>query len=207
VVAVLAGALTACGGLQQASASGVTPGALVSEVAARLATTGPAYTATYRLAGGDTARVARSTAPDRIAYAFPGGRLIRTPAAVTSCAAGACTAGDPNSAVGLPPGSGLVTDAQVIALLEAAAVDSYPDVTSRDTTLAGRNATCLALTGVPNADTSAFDVCVTVEGTLASFRATLDGDELDMVLTDYTSSTDETDFTVPPDTELTDRRD
>jgi hypothetical protein len=204
LIAGIAVLVAGCGGL--ANASGVTPGDLVAEVARRLGTVGPAYTATYRVAGGDTAQVARSVTPDRTAYEFPGGRLIRTPAAVTSCTAKVCTADDPGSAVELPAASGLVTDERVIELLEAAAIDSYPDVTQRDTTLAGRHATCLALTGVPSVDAPVFDVCVTVEGTLASFRGTLAGVDVDVVLTDYASQAEEHDFQVPPGTELVDHR-
>ncbi|MEU4693365.1 hypothetical protein [Actinoplanes sp. NPDC023714] len=199
---LLIGVSSGCGGLDQANAAGVTPGDLVSEVATRLATPGPAYTATYRVAGGDTAHVTRSLTPDRTAYDYPGGRLIRTPAAVTSCTPDVCTATDPGDAVTLPETSGLVTDARVVALLEAAALDSYPEVTQRDTTLAGRNATCLAITGVERAEMSSFDVCVTVEGTLAGFR----GDGIDVVLTEYAPTAEERDFTVPPGARLVDRR-
>ncbi|WP_160165796.1 hypothetical protein [Actinoplanes sp. OR16] len=202
-VAVL---LAGCGGLEQANAAGVTPGDLVSEVATRLGTPGPAGTATYRVAGGETAQVTRSLSPDRTAYDYPGGRLIRTSAAVTNCAADVCTATDPADGVTLPKESGLVTDAQVVALLEAAAIDSYPEVAQRDTTLAGRNATCLALTGVQSAEASAFDVCVTGEGTLASFRGTLGGAEVDVVLTDYATTAAERDFQVPSGARLVDRR-
>ncbi|WP_433828454.1 hypothetical protein ACQP2E_03610 [Actinoplanes sp. CA-015351] len=207
VVIGLLGLLAGCGGLDQANAAGVTQGDLVSEVASQLATPGPEHTATYRLAGGDTARVTRSLTPDRTAYAFPDGRLIRTPAAVTRCAGDVCTASDPDPAAALPAGTGLVTDAEVVALLEAAAVDAYPEVTQTDTTLAGRHATCLALTGVQAAEASSFDVCVTVGGMLASFRGRFDGTEVDVVLTEYADEADERDFQVPPGSELVDRRD
>ncbi|BAL85975.1 hypothetical protein AMIS_7550 [Actinoplanes missouriensis 431] len=202
------GFLGGCGGLDQASASGVSDSDVVSEVASQLAGSGsPAYTATYRLAGGATARVVRSPAPERIAYEFPGGRLISTPAAVTHCAADTCTATDAAGAdIALPEGTGLVTDTQVVALLEAAAVDENPEATQRDTTLAGRHATCLALTGVQAAETSSFDVCVTVEGTLASFRAVLDGDEVDVVLSEYTGEAEEGAFQIPSGARLIDRR-
>ncbi|MEU4558951.1 hypothetical protein AB0F72_11220 [Actinoplanes sp. NPDC023936] len=203
------GFLGGCGGQGQAGASGMSDSALVREVASQLAGAGsPAYTATYRLAGGATARVVRSLAPDRIAYEFPGGRLISTPAAVTRCAANTCTATDASGAgVALPDGTGLVTDAQVVALLEAAAIDEHPEATQRDTTLAGRHATCLALAGVEAAEASSFDVCVTVEGTLASFRAVLDGDEVDVVLSEYTGEAEEGAFQIPAGARLIDRRD
>ncbi|WP_229072068.1 hypothetical protein [Actinoplanes sp. DH11] len=196
----------ACSGLQQAHAAGDTHGDLVSEVAASLAAPNPAYTATYRLAGGDTARVTTGTAPDRTAYEYPGGRLIRTPSAVTRCARDVCTATDPDSAESLPPGAGLITDAQVVALLEAAAIDPDPEVTQRDTTLAGRHATCLTLTGVEGAEANAFDVCVTVGGVLAAFQGTIGGAQVDTVLAEFAEQADAGDFLVPAGAKLIDRR-
>jgi hypothetical protein len=211
-VAVLATA--GCSGLDQASAAGVDEQDLVAEVAAQMAGEAKlAYTASYRLTDGEIGRVARTTTPERVAYTYPGGRLIRTPEAVTRCAPTgaevACTATDPGpdpATNALPAGTGLVTPDDVRTMLDAAAIDPDVTVTQRDTTLAGRHASCLRVSGAQQSEAPEFEACVTVEGALARFAGTIDGKPAEVVLTDYAATPRERDFTLPPGATLTDHR-
>ncbi|WP_204296128.1 hypothetical protein [Actinoplanes campanulatus] len=217
---VLAGSLlvigllgtSGCTGIEPAGAAGAAGNDLVSEVADRLAGAGgQSWTATYRLAGGETARITRSQRPARIAYAFPSGNLIRTPDALTKCAtAGAetvCTATDPHGAPDeLPATAGLVTPDTVLALLNAAAIDPDLAVQTRETTIAERTASCLRLGGVDHVPAPDFDVCVTVEGAIAGFTGTVAGTPVEMVLTDYQARAGDHDFTMPPGARFVDRR-
>jgi hypothetical protein len=205
LLVVMAGA-TACTGLDQASAAGVADEALVSEAADRVAAADAlTWTTTYRLAGGATARVARSQAPPRLAYTWPSGRLISTPEAVTRCAGAGdeavCTVTSPGGDETIPASTGLVTPAAILDMLEVAAVDPGVAVVPRETTIAGRYASCLKF-----GDSTGFEVCVTVEGTVAAFTGTVDGTPVEMLLTDYRTGVEESDFTAPPEARLDDRR-
>ncbi|WP_433793458.1 hypothetical protein [Actinoplanes sp. CA-252034] len=205
LVAVMA-ATGACAGLDQAGAAGIADEALVAEAADRVAAADAlTWTTTYRLAGGAIARVVRSQAPSRIAYTWPSGRLISTPDAVTRCAGdgdqAVCTATSPDDDEAIPASTGLVTPAAIRDMLEAAKREQDAEVIPRETTIAGRYASCLRFGG----DT-AFEVCVTVEGTVAAFTGTVDGTPVEMLLTDYRSGIDEAHFTVPPNARLDDRR-
>ncbi|MFC6561764.1 hypothetical protein [Actinoplanes utahensis] len=198
-----------CAGGGQASAAGPAREDLISEAADRVATArATTWTAGYRLAGGGTARVAWSGEPARGSYVFPSGRTIRTATALTRCATTSgetvCTATDPagDDTDGVPAGTGLVTPGTVLDLLETAAIDPTVTAEPRETTIAGRHASCLAVAG--SAD---FDVCVTVDGMVAAFTGTVGGIPVEMVLTDYRAGADEADFTVPPGARLVDRRD
>ncbi|MEV0896225.1 hypothetical protein [Actinoplanes sp. NPDC049802] len=201
-----------CTGIDPAGAAGVAGADLVSEVADRLAGAGgQSWTATYRLAGGEAARITRSQEPARVAYAYPSGRLIRTPDALTRCAdAGeetVCTATDPRgTADELPPTAGLVTPDTVLTLLNAAAIDPDLAVRTRETTIAERTASCLQLGGVDHVATPDFDVCVTVEGAIAGFTGTVAGAPVEMVLTDYQPHAGEFDFVMPAGARFVDHR-
>ncbi|MEU8656703.1 hypothetical protein [Actinoplanes philippinensis] len=198
------GGVTACTGLDQASAAGIADEALVSEAADRVAAADAlTWTATYRLAGGATARVVRSQSPSRIAYSWPSGSLISTPDAVTRCdgsgGKAVCTATAPDADETIPASTGLITPSAILDMLEVAAIDPGVEVVPRETTIAGRYASCLKFG-------AGFEVCVTGEGTVAAFTGTVEGTPVEMLLTGYSSGTDEADFTVPPDAHLDDRR-
>jgi hypothetical protein len=202
LVAVMAG----CTGLDQANAAGIADEALVSEAADRVAAADAlTWTATYRLAGGSTARVVRSQTPSRVAYAWPSGSLISTPDAVTRCAGAGdkavCTTTSAGGDDVIPASTGLVTPAAILGMLELAAVDPGVEVVPRETTIAGRYASCLKFGGG-----TGFEVCVTVEGTVAAFTGTVDGAAVEMLLTDYRTGVDESDFAVPPAARVGDRR-
>lgn len=188
VATLLAG--TACTNLDQASAAGVGPADAVAQIAGQIADSAAlTHTATYRLGDGGTARIIQDAS--RTAYRWPGGLLIVTPEATTRCAA-TCVTSAPGAAE-LPPSTGMITTGAVEAKLRAAAADPALAITERDTTIAGRHAACVTLTG-------AFEVCVTGDGTLAAFTGVLAGTKLDMTLTDLAATADDADFSPPPGT-------
>jgi hypothetical protein len=181
-------AVTACTDLDQASAAGVGPADAVAQIAGQLSdSAGLTYTATYRLAGGGTAKIVQ--APSRTAYRWPGGSLIVTPTNATRCGT-TCVVSAPDAAEPAPA-TGMITPGAVEAKLRAAAADPALAISERDTTIAGRHAACVKLAGD-------FEACVTGDGTLAAFTGVLAGIELDMTLTDLTATVDEADFQPRP---------
>jgi hypothetical protein len=201
-VAVLLGS-TGCTGLDEASAAGISRDDMVSELAVQLArVTGLTYTATYQLAGGDTATVTQAQKPTRTAYVYPGGRLIEETSGTTRCVGSAaalkCTRSDPQPATALPiAGSTLITPEAALGLLNAAALDQDVEATPHDTTIAGRHATCLDLTRVDGTPMSQFGICVTNDGALGSFTATIAGTRYEQALTAYAEKAAPDSFDVP----------
>ena len=210
-LALLAGA-AGCNGLDEASAAGLTRDDLITEMADQLAAgSALSYTATYQLTGGDTATVTRAQRPARAAYVYPGGRLIVTPTATFRCtgdeARPTCAedAPDPAAPAALD-GDPLVTPEAARTMLDAAALDGDVQTQPHDTTIAGRHATCLSLAGVAGTPASAFDLCVTNEGALASFAATIAGKRTDVVLTAYDDETPPDAFLLPARAEVTGKK-
>ncbi len=209
--AALLGA-TGCTGLDEANAAGITHDDLVSEMAAQLSkVTGLTYTATYQLTGGDTATVSQAQKPTRTAYRFPGGRLIETATGTIRCTgdepAVTCTETDPTPATATPlAGTALITPEAALAMLNTAALDQNVTATPHDTTIAGRHATCLSLSQVDGTPTAEFSVCITNEGALGSFTATIAGQRIDQALTAYAEKADAAAFLLPSTAKLTDKR-
>ncbi|MGK5680923.1 hypothetical protein [Actinoplanes sp. URMC 104] len=196
-----------CGDLDEASAAPLTRDDLITEAADQLATgSGLTYTAKYQVTGGETATVARAQRPARASYVYPGGRLITTDTVTIRCAGATCTskAADPAAPASLD-GAPLVSPEAAQAMLTAAALDPHVETTQHDTTIAGRHATCLSLSDVDDTPAHAFDLCVTSEGVLASFTATIDGERMDQALTAYTDTTTPDAFLVPPHAKLIDK--
>jgi hypothetical protein len=197
-----------CGGVDSASAAGITHDDLVSELANGLADVSTLnYTATYQLAGGDTATLVRAQRPARLAYTYPGGRLIVTPAQTVACTGDkklTCTrsAADPTAAATLT-GTTLVTPEAALAMLNAAALDPKLDVLQHDTTVAGRHANCLDLSDVDGTPANEFSICVTNEGALAVFTATIQGERVDQALTAFSDKPDASAFSLPPTAHIT----
>jgi hypothetical protein len=207
---VLLGA-SACTGLDQASAASITRDDLVSEMAGQLGgSSALSYSATYQLAGGDTARITQSQKPTRTAYAYPGGRLIVTSTATIRCKgsekAPTCAETTPSPTVDARQTGALITPDAVLAMLNTAALDGEVVTKQHDTTIAGHHATCLDLSQVQGTPASTFSVCVTSEGALGSFTATVNGKRADVALTAYSDKPDEAAFTLPPAATLTDKR-
>jgi hypothetical protein len=211
LTAALFGA-SGCTGMDEASAAGISRDDLVSETVTQLSrVSGLTYTAKYHLTDGDTATVTQAQKPSRTAYDYPGGRLIETPAGTTHCERGrkgvTCTRTDPEPATAAPlAGTALVTPEAALAMLNTAALDSDVVATSRDTTIAGRHANCLSLARVDGTPASEFALCVTNEGALASFTATIDGRRIEQALTSYAEKADPTIFAVPSGATVTDQR-
>ena len=208
--------LSGCGDFEEAAAAkGIASNNLVSQMVAQLSASNTlTYTAGYHLAGGGDATVIQAQNPPRTALEYPAGRLLVTDKAVTACRAQACTVTDPpRGGTRLPAETfttaqktGMIAPATVIALLDAAALDTAAAVTPHDTTLAGHHATCLDLSGVEDAAARQFTVCVTSDGVLGTFTGTVDDNEIDMTMTAYEPSAPVGAFDPPAGARLTDRR-
>ncbi|MDT5032939.1 MAG: hypothetical protein QOC94_3110 [Actinoplanes sp.] len=192
-------ALAGCGDLEQAAAAGRTRNDLAGDLAAQMGGSASlTYTAAYQLAGGKTATISQAQNPARSAYAYPGGKIIVTPDTITRCNGSTCTVTPaatpaspaPTGTLTAPATSGMVLPATVLALLNAASLDTEKTVQQRDTTIAGHHASCAGLAGVNGAETSAFTVCITNEGLLGSFQATIAGTAIDAAMTRYSETAD-----------------
>ncbi|WP_051808096.1 hypothetical protein [Actinoplanes subtropicus] len=121
--------------------------------------------------------------------------------------AAACTETDPAPATAAPlAGSTLITPEAALALLNTAALDQKVNATQHDTTIAGRHALCLDLDNVDGTPTRRFSLCVTNEGALGSFAATIAGTHYEQALTTYTEKVAPDAFDLPPSAKLTDKR-
>jgi len=218
---LLSTALLLCGGLGVAGCDTlddaqrvVDRADLVSDLAARLDRTDQlTYTAEYQLAGGGRATIMSAREPSRVAYTYPGGKLIMMPDSYTDCRAApaaSCTV----TPVGSPdPGPtaallsrldehGMITPPVVSGLLTATALDADATVEQRDTTIAGQHATCVNVDSVDNAAASAFEVCVTTDGVIGSFSGVLDGNRVEVALTQYLGTVPSDAFAIPPGAHL-----
>ncbi|TDO38650.1 hypothetical protein C8E87_2311 [Paractinoplanes brasiliensis] len=196
-----------CGEVGEASAAPLSRDSLITETAGQLATgSGLTYSAKYQVTGGEIATVHRAQQPFRASYVYPGGRLIATSTVTVRCAGSTCesTAADPAAAASLDTGP-LISAEAVQAMLATAALDPVVETAQHDTTIAGRHATCLSLSGVDGAAADAFDLCVTNEGALASFTATIAGKRIDQALTAYREDVPDDAFQVPPTARLIDK--
>ena len=197
-------AAAGCGDLDRAaSAQGIDGNDLVAELAAQLAgSSARTFTAKYQLPGGGRATVSQAQNPARTSYTYPGGRLVVSDDSVTQCAKG-CKVSEPPrggalpaTAYGAAQKAGLVAPATVVALLNAAVLDATVTVDQRDTTIAGHHATCVDLSGLQDRRTSRFDMCLTNDGVLGSFTGTLDGQAIDMAMTEYSAKVPDDAFAV-----------
>jgi hypothetical protein len=192
---------------------------LVSDLAARLDRTEHlTYTAVYQLAGGARATIMSAREPSRVAYTYPGGKLIMMPNSYADCRtatpAVSCTVtpvgspdpGPPAALLGTLGDHGMITPPVVSGLLTATALDADATVEQRDTTIAGQHATCVTVDSVDNAAASAFEVCVTTDGVIGSFTGVLDGKPVEVALTQYLGTVATDAFAIPPGAHLTDLR-
>jgi hypothetical protein len=215
IASLVAGALivgaAGCTNIDEANAASFTRGDLASAMAAQLTVgAGISYTAKYQLVGGGTATISRGQRPARTAYVYPGGRLIVSPDATIRCTGDksmTCTERNPDPAASATlAGAGLVTPEAALTMLNAAALDPDAVAEPHDTTVAGRHANCLELDRVDGTAAGEFSVCVTNEGALASFSATIRGERADMALTTYSDRVTQDMFTLPPAAKVTDKR-
>src|SRR2546423_1466839 len=108
--------------------------------------------------------------------------------------------------VGQTADGGVIPPQLVIGLLTAAAVDTQAVVTTRDTTIAGENATCVQVSGVQNAKASSFEVCVTTGGLLGSFTGLVSGTQIDVRLDRFDPTVAPDAFDLPPGARIVDKR-
>jgi hypothetical protein len=192
---------------------------LVNDLATRLDGSAElTYSADYRLPGGRSASISQAQQPPRAAYTYPGGKLTVTAEATTECDTTApkaiCTVNSPPSPSARPTAAifagasarGLVTPPVVIGLLTATALDADAVVEQRDTTIAGRHASCVKVKQVANAAASTFDACVTTEGVLGSFAGVVDGSPVEIAMSRYRDSVDRAVFDLPAGAGVIDRR-
>ena len=198
-----------------AAAQGLTRSDLVAQLAAQLAGSASlTYAATYQLAGGRSASIAQAQDPLRSAFRYPDGELLVTAAATTRCARRTCTVTAPPAPTSPVPAAlfaeaekaGLVAPSAVQSLLNAARLDRDVVVDQRDTTVAGRHATCLDLRNVDKAETGAFSTCITSDGVVGSFSGTLSGTKIDIAMTEYADRVRSDAFDAPGGTRMIDRR-
>ncbi|MEU7907869.1 hypothetical protein [Actinoplanes sp. NPDC049118] len=217
-VLVLCAATAGCSDLDEPG-QGLARNDLVSELAAQMSgAAGLTYEASYQLSGGGTATVAQAQRPTRSAYVYPGGKVTVTADATTQCRtatnATTCTMTAPATPTSPPPakvfegadGAGMVLPSTVLALLNAAVLDNDVEVVQHDTTIAGRHATCVRLSGVDDAATRDFTTCITNEGALGSFNGFLNSIRVDVAMTHYAEKVADEMFEVPKAAKLVDRR-
>lgn len=218
VLALSATALSGCGAVNTGQPGGGRT-QLVSDLAARLDRAGAlTYTAVYRLPQGATATLVQAQNPGRAAYVYPAGKLIVTPQYLADCRNGALFTA---CALTTPPGPGtdpatelisevadrgLIAPAMVVGLLTAAALDGNAVITTRDTTVAGENATCLQVKGVEHAPAPNFEVCVTAGGLLGSFTGLVNATSVDITLDRYDRTAAPDAFNLPAGARVTDNR-
>ncbi|MCU7730273.1 hypothetical protein ODJ79_41705, partial [Actinoplanes sp. KI2] len=119
----------------------------------------------------------------------------------------ACTETDPAPATTAPlAGSALITPEAALAILNTAALDEDVDAIQHDTTIAGRHAICLDLDNVDGTPTRRFSLCVTNEGALGSFAATIAGTHYEQALTAYAETAPPDAFDLPSTAKLDDKR-
>lgn len=69
--------------------------------------------------------------------------------------------------------------------------DSAAEVDYHDTRLAGELADCVEVEGAVDSPVSAYELCMTTNGVLASLSAVVDGEEIEVKLTNFSDSVDE----------------
>lgn len=188
---------------------------LVNDLAARLdRALELTYSADYQLPGGQSASIAQAQDPARSAYSYPGGRLTVTDEATTQCemtgGRAMCTLAAPPAAGGKPSVAvfaeakrrGLLTPPVVVGMLTEAALDPEAIIEQDDTTVAGYHATCV---DVDRAGDD-FTACVTTDGVLGSFTGQVDGKPVEVTLSRYSETIDNSAFELPPGAGVIDRR-
>jgi microcystin-dependent protein len=216
--AVLLGTATGCADVDDPG-QGITRKDLVTDLAIQLGrSTSLTYSATYQLTGGATATVVQAQQPARSALLYAGGRVTVTAEATTECRTTtkglACTMTAPPAPTSPPSATlfaaagrhGVVSPTAVLNLLNAAALDADVPVAQRDTTIAGRHATCVEVGDAAAAPASHFRTCITNEGVLGSFTGLLEGEDVDVAMTAFENSADGSVFDPPPTATVTDRR-
>jgi hypothetical protein len=189
---------------------------LVNDLANRLAQAGSlTYTATYQLRDGQTGTLTQAQHPSRAAFSYPDGRLVVTPDWTADCrgegGSASCALTPPPSPDSDVPKAlldavaqrGLIPPTTVVGLLGAAALDADATINEHDTTVAGQYATCVDVSGIDNTPAAQFSACITAAGVLASFTGDVNNQPVDIRLTRYQPSAEESAFALPTGAHLT----
>ncbi|QSB04574.1 hypothetical protein [Natronoglycomyces albus] len=159
------------------------------------------YTADYMVgSGSDQLRLVRDAEGDRMAIGLMDELHVFTPAYTAYCQAGECTREDEHGldlAEWMRDLTPQLLPAQWDASywLSALDADSSADIDYHDTRLAGELADCIEVAGAVESPVSAFELCLTTHGVIASLTAVVDGEELRVKLTSIANSVDEEYFT------------
>ena len=209
--ALIIGGLLLGGCGDAASAQGTGRNDLVSELARQLSGSSTlTYTAAYQLTGGRKATVTQAQNPPRTSYEHPGGMVLITDDAMTACTRDTCTVSRPPQGDATVPAGvqdlGMVAPTTALALLNAATLSPDVEVVSRDTTITGHHATCVELTGVDDPRTGSFTTCITTDGVLGSFTATVDNKPIDMAMTTFATRAAPSAFLTPSSAKTVDKR-
>lgn len=214
VLVTLLTGVAACGAVNDAQRV-ADRSSLVNDLANRLAQADTlTYTATYQLHDGSTGTLVQAQKPTRDSFSYPGGKLIVTPEWTADCQVGGSTtcamSPPPSPATDVPETllvkisqRGLIAPTEVVGLLGAAALDSDANIQQHDTTIAGEYATCVDVSGIDNAPAAQFSACITAAGLLASFAGAVDGQQVDIRLTQYLTTAAGDAFTVPAGAKIT----
>ena len=196
-------ALSGCGTAADGGGAFSTSG-LINDIAHRLA---ESETLTYTATFSQGVSVAHAQDPTRTAYTYPGGVVLILSGAATSCATikakTTCKTSAPGAAGStVTPAvdntiehAGLVRTEKVISMLTQISLNADAIISEQDRTLAGTNATCITITGVP-AD-ERFSACVTDDGLLGSFTGAVAGTPIDLELSHFVMSTEVNAFVLP----------
>jgi len=216
--ALAANVAAGCGSIGEAQQV-VDRARLVNDLAERLDHAGQlTYTAEYQLSGGVRATIAQAQHPVRVAYTYPGGKLMITGDRTADCSASAagttCTLTTPpttgtdmaSALLAVMGPRGLVPPTAVVGLLTAASLSSDATITQHDTTVAGEHATCVKVDGVENAPSSGFTACITAAGVLASFTGSVNGTAFDVSLVRFLENVAEDAFDLPAGARIVDQR-
>ncbi|MBV1849645.1 hypothetical protein [Catellatospora tritici] len=191
---------------------------LISDMIAQVHRAGErTYHAEYLLDNGVRGEIAQHVRPSQAAYGYPGGRLMAAADGLTSCVTAVRPARcqirpvPKPGPLGLAPYTelvrhGLVTAPVLDDLLGVVEVQTQATVEAHDTTVAGRQATCLEVSGLIETTAAGFTVCVTSDGVLASFTGVLDGIEIDQALLRLSADPPADAFTVPNGARVVDHR-
>jgi hypothetical protein len=213
-----AGTAAGCGSIGEAQQV-VDRARLVNNLAERLDRASQlTYTAEYQLSGGVRATIAQAQHPLRVAYTYPGGKLMILADRTVNCSTGTtgttCTLTVPATAATDAAGSllsvvgprGLLPPTAVVGLLTAASLSTDATITQQDTTVAGEHATCVKVDGVENAASSGFTACITAAGVLGSFTGSVDGTAFDVSLVRFQETVAEDAFDLPAGAHVVDQR-
>lgn len=203
-------ALTAC-----TSGGAIDRNRLVDDMTHQLTRGGEiAYAADYQLAGGTRAAIGQQSEPKRTVYSYPGGMIVVAADQQTVCVTSSRPAQCQVKAVATAtPASyaeatkqGFITGPVVADLLRVALLQPSTSVKPHDATIAGQPASCLEISGLVDAASSAFTACVTADGVLASFSGLVNGINVDQALIEVSRKVTEEAFALPAGAQVVDLR-